>query len=1194
MGSILQPGFVYWDGFKYTLQPGTGGIGPQGPAGPAGANGANGASGASGNAVLVFQPGGTASGNVYTTWASLWAARTQDAQTTETPMTIVIDDSHQSPALIETSGVTYHLNKNTPIVGYRNATDTTDPNNNTPGAPVSPHTTMPFLSIPDTVIFTDPCYFQNLIVYGVDNLNVGVFQASTFTTMDFLAIDVQFAQVNGTMFKTPGGTVDLAGNTEVNGNTNGYQFTLAGNNATYTFNLYDTTQFDPELNGAIRTTELEGDGYLIVNTLSQTAQWYDGNIVGHNTFNGGWLTSNWNQATAGQVLTMVDSGGGGNPRATWQTPSSGGSPSSILVYKPGGVATGNIYTNWATLMTARNAVSGPATIYIDDTITSPAVIPSGGYNLNGNTNIIGIKGPSAVTHGGSAPFASGMTQLSLASGAILFDPRTFRDLEIQAVGQSIQATGTGTHITVNVDCYDVVFEAPSASTPIFSTYVQSGTKNSVVNLYGSSYVASVGASHPVFFDLNFSTANTIFNLYDQSYIDNNTLQYISTGRTLDININTGAAVFNTTQTNTTNAVSVTGVSVTGSPTTGQLLTATSASAATWQTAAAGGGYNTIATVGATGEVGSALTSRTEVILLGTAAAADTGSATTFYAGSYDGGAARRNYASRWYRRDASTQALTTYVTLNNQGWISQSPFTGVNATGISTGGSGQSCGAITTIGDYLYFSGQQPQIDSEDPRLFGINTRTGQTLVPITGSTGAQAGYIYQYTNTFTLDWIWDLIGIRMNVAAAPFNGGPADLLFSVSKGFVALGYMTGGGATYNSIYQTTLASSGSATNGAFACCIGSGNSHDGPNVGQSVTGNATLPSFAFIGANGYLYIVDGSGTVHLADNSSPAYQAIYYDDDGILWSSHLNGSATMLKRWRISFSTNTVIPYTIFDSVSSGSFTALNSISYGTFLPLPLGLCSDGKLIWGLSGQQGIENLNTTFVTAYDRATMERVVNMQLIPPTGYTDYGSQFGRIVFDGEAIWVGSTGYNAGLNEVLPILYKINPINGEILYTSGIVTPPLVAGGISNYKALNMTVSDTGQIYYTTCDAADRYGGLAIITASGSEAGAHLRNLYLDQLPIGPGGIQTGSLTLGGGTGAATVNTGITINSLTTTKVFVQLVTPGGTLGSNYKVTVNTVGGPGVPTPNGSFTVQAINSSGSNVTTDTSTLSYMIVG
>lgn len=40
MNSILQPGFVYWDGLKYILTPGTPGpAGPQGPIGPQGASG---------------------------------------------------------------------------------------------------------------------------------------------------------------------------------------------------------------------------------------------------------------------------------------------------------------------------------------------------------------------------------------------------------------------------------------------------------------------------------------------------------------------------------------------------------------------------------------------------------------------------------------------------------------------------------------------------------------------------------------------------------------------------------------------------------------------------------------------------------------------------------------------------------------------------------------------------------------------------------------------------------------------------------------------------------------------------------------------------------------------------------------------------------------------------------------------------
>lgn len=85
----------------------------------------------------------------------------------------------------------------------------------------------------------------------------------------------------------------------------------------------------------------------------------------------------------------------------------------------------------------------------------------------------------------------------------------------------------------------------------------------------------------------------------------------------------------------------------------------------------------------------------------------------------------------------------------------------------------------------------------------------------------------------------------------------------------------------------------------------------------------------------------------------------------------------------------------------------------------------------------------------------------------------------------------------------------------------------------------------------------------------------------------GGIQVGKVTLV--LGVATVSTGITITA--SSQIFTSMNAPGGTTGSDWKVPDAglVVGAPGT----GAFTVTAISTSGSTVTTDTSTLNYMIV-
>ncbi len=91
----------------------------------------------------------------------------------------------------------------------------------------------------------------------------------------------------------------------------------------------------------------------------------------------------------------------------------------------------------------------------------------------------------------------------------------------------------------------------------------------------------------------------------------------------------------------------------------------------------------------------------------------------------------------------------------------------------------------------------------------------------------------------------------------------------------------------------------------------------------------------------------------------------------------------------------------------------------------------------------------------------------------------------------------------------------------------------------------------------------------------------------QLALLPARVQVGTITLASGT--KSLATGIVITA--SSKVFVSLNTPGGTMGTNYKVPDASlvVGISGV----GTFVASAVDGSGATVTTDTSTLNYMIV-
>lgn len=114
----------------------------------------------------------------------------------------------------------------------------------------------------------------------------------------------------------------------------------------------------------------------------------------------------------------------------------GGSGGIAFVYQPGGTASANVYTSWAALYTALSVVAGPKTIQIDDSFTSPAVIPAGAYNLDGVT-FTAVVNFSSATGGAVMQLASGVT--------FTFGQLTFTDallVQSQAIA-TVYSVGAG-------------------------------------------------------------------------------------------------------------------------------------------------------------------------------------------------------------------------------------------------------------------------------------------------------------------------------------------------------------------------------------------------------------------------------------------------------------------------------------------------------------------------------------------------------------------------------------------------------------------------------------------------------------------------------------------------------------------------------------------------------------------------------
>jgi hypothetical protein len=134
-----------------------------------------------------------------------------------------------------------------------------------------------------------------------------------------------------------------------------------------------------------------------------------------------------------------------------------GVAASVLVFRPGGVAAGNIYTTWPTLMAALITLDGPRTIEFDDSIVSPCVIPAGGpYDMT-DTLWRGLEGRVVGSY------------IQIANGASFTGLRRFqRNLFIENTNAAVSpvadlANFDMVEILDNVDVYSA-----AATVPFFS------------------------------------------------------------------------------------------------------------------------------------------------------------------------------------------------------------------------------------------------------------------------------------------------------------------------------------------------------------------------------------------------------------------------------------------------------------------------------------------------------------------------------------------------------------------------------------------------------------------------------------------------------------------------------------------------------------------------------------------------------
>jgi hypothetical protein len=114
-----------------------------------------------------------------------------------------------------------------------------------------------------------------------------------------------------------------------------------------------------------------------------------------------------------------------------------GGQGPVFVFRPGGVQSSNVFTSWATMMAGVNATQGPTTIFIDDSIVSPAVVPAGTWNMS-NVTVVGAENN-----------ANEFATLNFAQNAkITFSFLALNFLEIQSVGSAVVSTISSVSVLV--------------------------------------------------------------------------------------------------------------------------------------------------------------------------------------------------------------------------------------------------------------------------------------------------------------------------------------------------------------------------------------------------------------------------------------------------------------------------------------------------------------------------------------------------------------------------------------------------------------------------------------------------------------------------------------------------------------------------------------------------------------------------
>jgi hypothetical protein len=403
------------------------------------------AAGGNTNNVYVYQPDGIATGNTYTTWTTVMAARANTAGAA----TIIVDNEYY-PGTPPVDVGTWYLNNNTKIIGKYGGSSA--PNG---------------LLLQSGAIFVNASEFENLsitstggymqcgptaplslngtfhVINGSSSITASVSQTGVLFSGSTIVFASQLSQIYF-VDSVAGTSIVVAG-------------TYTGTTATATTaNLFDGylvnagVAFTPALSINFRDCLLAGGGSSS-QPLIQVAPTTDsiiaiygnsgssGYLAAGNTTGGGvFLLLNDNVAvpansisTSGDLFIYLNSANAtcsGTQISSFAPVFLTAPYGNQLTYQPNGYNTSSSFTSWTSMMAVRATINGPCTIVVDGTYyPGNPLVDVGNWQLNNNTTIIGkYNGP--ISPNG----------LALPSGAVLVNPSEFRNLSISTTGGYMQ------------------------------------------------------------------------------------------------------------------------------------------------------------------------------------------------------------------------------------------------------------------------------------------------------------------------------------------------------------------------------------------------------------------------------------------------------------------------------------------------------------------------------------------------------------------------------------------------------------------------------------------------------------------------------------------------------------------------------------------------------------------------------------